>query len=73
MILYAPGMKHLGMALVAVGALLGAGGLFVFFTERGVANEIKGFVLLLVVAVLLVGGLVLWELNALRRALKRDR
>lgn len=73
MILYAPGMKHLGMALVAVGALLGAGGLFVFFTERGVANEIKGFVLLLVAAVLLVGGLVLWELNALRRALKRDR
>ncbi|HEX6530510.1 MAG TPA: hypothetical protein VF004_11880 [Burkholderiales bacterium] len=66
-------MKHLGMALVAVGALLGAGGLFVFFTERGVANEIKGFVLLLVAAVLLVGGLVLWELNALRRALKRDR
>ena len=73
MILYAPGMKHLGMALVAVGALLGAGGLFVFFTERGVANEIKGFVLLLVAAVLVVGGLVLWELNALRRALKRDR
>ena len=73
MILYAPGMKHLGMALVALGALLGAGGLFVFFTERGVANEIKGFVLLLVAAVLLVGGLVLWELNALRRALKRDR
>ena len=73
MILYAPGMKHLGMALVAVGALLGAGGLFVFVTERGVANEIKGFVLLLVAAVLLVGGLVLWELNALRRALKRDR
>jgi hypothetical protein len=73
MILYAPGMKHLGMALVAVGALLGAGGLFVFVTERGVANEIKGFVLLLVAAVLVVGGLVLWELNALRRALKRDR
>ena len=73
MILYAPGMKHLGMALVAVGALLGAGGVFVFVTERGVANEIKGFVLLLVAAVLLVGGLVLWELNALRRALKRDR
>ena len=42
MILYAPGMRHLGMALVAIGALLGAGGLFVFFTERGVANEIKG-------------------------------
>ena len=73
MILYAPGMKHLGMALVAVGALLGAGGVFVFVTERGVANEIKGFVLLLVAAVLVVGGLVLWELNALRRALKRDR
>ena len=73
MILYAPGMKHLGMALVALGALLGAGGLFVFFTERGVANEIKGFVLLLVAAVLLVGGLVLWELNALRRALKREK
>ena len=73
MILYAPGMKHLGMALVAVGALLGAGGLFVFFTERGVANEIKGFVLLLVAAVLLVGGFVLWELNAIRRALRRDK
>jgi hypothetical protein len=73
MILYAPDMKHLGMAMVAVGALLGAGGLFVFFTERGVANEIKGFVLLLVAAVLLVGGFVLRELNAIRRALQRDK
>jgi drug/metabolite transporter (DMT)-like permease len=61
------------MALVAIGALLGAGGLFVFFTERGVANEIKGFVLLLVAAVLLVGGFVLRELNAIRRALQRDK
>jgi len=45
--------------------------LFIFFTERGVANEIKGFVLLLIAGVLLVGGCVLWELRALRRALER--
>jgi drug/metabolite transporter (DMT)-like permease len=72
MILYAPGMKHLGMAMVAVGALLGAGGVFVFFTERGVANEIKGFVLLLIAAVLAVGGCVLAELRAIREKLGRD-
>lgn len=64
-------MKHLGMALVAIGALLGAGGLFVFFTERGVANDIKGFVLLLIAGVLLVGGCVLWELRSIRRGLER--
>ena len=73
MILYAPGMRHLGIVLVVAGALLGAGGLFVFFTERGVANEIKGFVLLLIAALLAVGGFVLWELNAIRRALHRDK
>jgi heme/copper-type cytochrome/quinol oxidase subunit 3 len=66
-------MRHLGTALVIVGALLAAGGLFVFATERGVANEIKGFVLVLIAAVLLVGGFVLWELNAIRRTLNRDR
>jgi len=48
-------MRHLGTGLIVAAALVGALGLFVFFTERGVANEIKGFVLLLVAAVLLVG------------------
>ena len=64
-------MRHLGTGLIVAAALVGALGLFVFFTERGVANEIKGFVLLLVAAVLLVGGCVLWELRAIRRALER--
>ena len=59
------------MLLLAAGAACGALGLYVFFTERGVANEIKGFVLLLIAGVLLVGGCVLWELRALRRALER--
>ena len=67
-------MRHLGTGLIVAAALVGALGLFVFFTERGVANEIKGFVLLLVAAVLLVGGCVLWELRALRRTLEgKDR
>lgn len=59
------------MLLLAAGAACGALGLFVFFTERGVANEIKGFVLLLIAAVLLIGGCVLRELSAIRRALER--
>jgi drug/metabolite transporter (DMT)-like permease len=63
-------MRHLGTGLIVAAALVGALGLFVFFTERGVANEIKGFVLLLVAAVLLVGGCVLWELRGLRRTLE---
>ena len=59
------------MLLLAAGTLCGALGLFIFFTERGVANEIKGFVLLLIAAVLLIGGCVLRELSAIRRALER--
>ena len=47
-------MRHLGTGLIVAAALVGALGLFVFFTERGVANEIKGFVLLLIAGVLLV-------------------
>jgi hypothetical protein len=65
-------MRHLGAGLMVIGVLIGAGGLFVFVTERGVANEIKGFVLLLIAAVLLVGGCVLWELRAIRRTLDKD-
>jgi high-affinity Fe2+/Pb2+ permease len=57
--------------LLAIATLAGALGLFTFFTERGVANEIKGFVLLLIAAVLAVGGCVLWELQAIRRAVER--
>ena len=60
----------LSIALIAAAATLGALGLFVFLTERGVANEIKGFVLMLIAAVLLVGGCVLWELRAIRRTLE---
>jgi len=63
-------MRHLGIGLIVAAALVGALGLFIFITERGVANEIKGFVLLLVAAVLLVGGCVLWELRGLRRTLE---
>ena len=65
-------MRHLGTGLIVIGVLVGAGGIFIFATEHGVANEIKGFVLLLIAAVLLVGGCVLWELRALRRTLDRD-
>jgi drug/metabolite transporter (DMT)-like permease len=64
-------MRHLGTGLIIVAAVVGAAGLFIFFTERGVANEIKGFVLVLIAAVLLVGGCVLWELRAIRRAVER--
>jgi hypothetical protein len=65
------GGSVVSMLLLAMGIACGALGLFVFFTERGVANEIKGFVLLLIAGVLLVGGCVLWELRAMRRALER--
>jgi high-affinity Fe2+/Pb2+ permease len=64
-------MRHLGIGLIAAAALAGAAGAFIFFTERGVANEIKGFVLLLIAAVMLVGGCVLWELREIRRELER--
>jgi len=58
--------------LLLVAGVAAAGfGLHVFFTERGVANEIKGFVLVLLGAVLGVGGCVMWELGAIRRALER--
>jgi drug/metabolite transporter (DMT)-like permease len=63
-------MRHLGTALIVAAALIGAAGLFIYFTERGVANEIKGFVLLLIAAVLVAGGCVLLELRAIRRVLE---
>jgi len=48
-------------------------GLYIFFTERGVANEIKGFVLLLIAAVLMLGGFLHWELREIRKRLdKKD-
>jgi hypothetical protein len=65
-------MRHLATALVVSAAIIGAAGVFIFMTERGVANEIKGFVLLLIAAVLLIGGCVLRELSAIRRALERE-
>ena len=64
-------MRHLGTGLIVTAALVGAAGLFIFLTERGVANEIKGFVLLLIAGVLIVGGSVLRELRAIRRGLER--
>jgi hypothetical protein len=60
----------LSILLFLLAALVGALGLFIFFTERGVANEIKGFVLLLIAAVMLVGGCLLWELRGIRRVLE---
>lgn len=59
--------------MIVVGAVVGAAGLFIYFTERGVANEIKGFVLVLVAAVTFGGGCVLRELTAIRRALEREK
>jgi hypothetical protein len=54
-------------SLLIAAALAAAGlGVHILVTERGAANDIKGFVLLLLGAVLLVGGLVLWELRAIR-------
>jgi hypothetical protein len=64
-------MRHVGTGLIVIAAAVGALGMGIFVTERGVANEIKGFVLELIAAVLLVGGCVLRELSALRRALER--
>jgi hypothetical protein len=64
--------RALAIALIVLALVAGGLGLFIFFTERGVANEIKGFVLLLIAAVLLVGGCALWELRAIRDALERD-
>ena len=63
-------MRHFATAVLLVGIVVAAGGLFIFFTERGVANEIKGFVLMLIGAVLFVGGSVLRELRALRDAVQ---
>jgi hypothetical protein len=64
-------MRIASIVLLVAAALVVALGLHVFFTERGVANEIKGFVLMLMGTVLLVGGCALWELQAIRRALER--
>jgi len=64
-------MRHVGTGLIVIAAAVGALGMGIFVTERGVANEIKGFVLLLIAAVLLVGGCVLRELNAMRRSLEQ--
>jgi cytochrome bd-type quinol oxidase subunit 2 len=64
-------VKAVSIALLVMAALVCALGLTIFLTERGVANEIKGFVLMLIGAVLLVGGCVLWELRAIRRALEQ--
>ena len=59
------------VVLLVLAALVGALGAFVYATERGVANDIKGFVLILIAAVLAIGGGVLWELRAIRNALER--
>ena len=59
--------------LLVLGVTAGALGLYIFFTERGVANEIKGFVLLLIAAVLMLGGFLHWELREIRKRLdKKD-
>ena len=68
------GQPLVAILLLVVAALIAALGAFIYFTERGVANEIKGFVLLLIAAVLAGGGCILWELRAIRRALEqKDR
>jgi high-affinity Fe2+/Pb2+ permease len=64
-------MIPISILLLVAAALAGALGLSIFLTERGVANEIKGFVLMLIAVVLAVGGCVLWELHAIRRRLER--
>ena len=65
-------MRHaLAVALIVLWLLVGGVGFFIFYTERGVANEIKGFVLLLIAAVLLSGGCILWELRAIRDAVRQ--
>ena len=60
--------------LLTLAGVAAAGlGLHVFLTERGVANEIKGFVLLLIAAVLMLGGFLHWELREIRKRLdKKD-
>lgn len=63
----------LSVSLLVAALVIGALGLFIYFTERGVANEIKGFVLVLVAAVLAVGGCVLWELQAIRHELEQRK
>ena len=65
-----PARVALSILLLVLALAAGALGLYIFFTERGVANEIKGFVLILLGAVLGVGGGVLWELGAIRRTLE---
>jgi hypothetical protein len=65
-------MRHLGTGLMIVALAVAASGAFIFLTERGVANEIKGFVLILIAAVLFVGGCLLWELRGIRKKLERD-
>jgi hypothetical protein len=67
----AVGYSFVALGLILAAVALGGVGVFVYATERGVANEIKGFVLLLIAAVLLAGGCLLWELRAIRRALER--
>jgi len=64
-------MRHLGTGLIVIAAAVGAVGIEIYVTERGAANEIKGFVLLLIAAVLLVGGCVLRELRAIRGVLEQ--
>jgi drug/metabolite transporter (DMT)-like permease len=64
-------MRHVGTGLIVIAAAVGASGIGIYLTERGAANEIKGFVLVLIAAVLLVGGCVLRELNAMRRSLEQ--
>jgi uncharacterized membrane protein YdfJ with MMPL/SSD domain len=61
----------LAIVLLVGATLVAAFGLWIYFTERGVANEIKGFVLLLIAAVLAAVGCVLWELRGIRRELER--
>ena len=59
--------------LLVFGVATATLGLYIFFTERGVANEIKGFVLLLIAAVLMLGGFLHWELREIRKRLdKKD-
>jgi high-affinity Fe2+/Pb2+ permease len=65
-------VRGISISLLAAAALVSAVGLVIFLTQRGVANEIKGFVLMLIAAVLFVGGCVLWELRAIRRQLERE-
>ena len=67
-----PARAALSILLLVLALAAGALGLYIFFTERGVANEIKGFVLLLIAAVLLLGGFLHWELREIRRRLEKN-